>query len=96
MRRLIRIVGWLALTLIVLIAVALVGFRGAAALRENLSPGEAAPAGALFATVDGLKIHSSGLGTADGPPLLLFHGTASWARLTAISPCHWENRAFAS
>jgi len=33
MRRLIRIVGWLALTLVVLVAVVLVGFRGAAALQ---------------------------------------------------------------
>lgn len=79
MRRLIRIVGWLALTLVALIVVTLVGFRGAAALRENLSPEEAAPAGALFATVDGLKIHYQVWGPQDGPPLLLFHGTASWA-----------------
>lgn len=79
MRRLIRIVGWLALTLVVLIVVVLVGFRGAAALRENLSPEEAAPAGALFATVDGLKIHYQVWGPQDGSPLLLFHGTASWA-----------------
>lgn len=79
MRRLIRIVGWLALTLVALIVVVLVGFRGAAALRENLSPEEAAPAGALFATVDGLKIHYQVWGPQDGPPLLLFHGTASWA-----------------
>lgn len=79
MRRLIRIVGWLALTLVVLIVVVLVGFRGAAALRENLSPEEAAPAGALFVTVDGLKIHYQVWGPQDGPPLLLFHGTASWA-----------------
>ncbi|WP_457153643.1 alpha/beta fold hydrolase [Mesorhizobium sp. P5_C1] len=79
MRRLIRIVGWLALTLVALIVVVLVGFRGAAALRENLSPEEAAPAGALFATVDGLKIHYQVWGPQDGPPLILFHGTASWA-----------------
>ena len=79
MRRLIRIVGWLALTLVALIVVTLVGFRGAAALRENLSPEEAAPAGALFATVDGLKIHYQVWGPQDGPPLILFHGTASWA-----------------
>lgn len=79
MRRLIRIVGWLALTLVALIVVTLVGFRGAAALRENLSPEEAAPTGALFATVDGLKIHYQVWGPQDGPPLLLFHGTASWA-----------------
>lgn len=79
MRRLIHIVGWLALTLVALIVVVLVGFRGAAALRENLSPEEAAPAGALFATVDGLKIHYQIWGPQDGPPLLLFHGTASWA-----------------
>ncbi|QKD02320.1 alpha/beta fold hydrolase [Mesorhizobium loti] len=79
MRRLIRIVGWFALTLVVLIVVALVGFRCAAALRENLSPQEAAPAGALFVTVNGLKMHYQVWGPADGPPLLLFHGTASWA-----------------
>ncbi|WP_095090899.1 alpha/beta fold hydrolase [Mesorhizobium sophorae] len=79
MRRLIRIVGWLALTLVALIAVVLVGFRGTAALRENLSPEEAAPAGALFATVDGLRIHYQVWGPQDGPPLILFHGTASWA-----------------
>ncbi|RNJ46792.1 hypothetical protein B5V01_34840 [Mesorhizobium erdmanii] len=79
MRRLIRIVGWLALTLVVLVVVSLLGFRGAAALRETLSPQEAAPAGALFATVDGLKIHYQVWGPLDGPPLLLFHGTASWA-----------------
>ena len=79
MRRLIRIAGWLVLTLVVLIAVTLVGFRGAAALRETLSPEEAAPAGALFATVDGLKMHYQVWGPQDGPPLLLFHGTASWA-----------------
>jgi pimeloyl-ACP methyl ester carboxylesterase len=79
MRRLIRIVGWLALTLVVLIIVTLVGFRGVAALRETLSPEEAAPAGALFATVDGLKMHYQVWGPQDGPPLLLFHGTASWA-----------------
>jgi pimeloyl-ACP methyl ester carboxylesterase len=79
MRRLIRIVGWLALTLVVLVIVTLVGFRGAAALRENLSPEQAAPAGALFVTVNGLKMHYQVWGPQDGPPLLLFHGTASWA-----------------
>jgi len=79
MRRLIRIAGWLALTLVVLVAVVLVGFRGAAALRETLSPEQAAPAGALFVTVDGLKMHYQVWGPSDGPPLLLFHGTASWA-----------------
>lgn len=79
MRRLIRIVGWLAFTLLVLIMVVLVGFRGVAAWRETLSPQEAAPAGALFATVDGLKMHYQVWGPPDGLPLLLFHGTASWA-----------------
>ncbi|TGV96970.1 alpha/beta fold hydrolase, partial [Mesorhizobium sp. M2D.F.Ca.ET.145.01.1.1] len=76
---LIRIVGWLAFTLLVLIMVVLVGFRGAAAWRETLSPQEAAPAGALFVTVGGLKMHYQVWGPPDGPPLLLFHGTASWA-----------------
>lgn len=75
----IRIVGWLALTLVLLIAIMLAGFRAAAALRETLSPEEAAPAGALFATVDGLKMHYQLWGPHDGPPLLLVHGTASWA-----------------
>ena len=96
MRRLIRIVGWLALTLVVLIVVVLVGFRGAAALRENLSPEEAAPAGALFVTVDGLKIHYQVWGPQDGPPLLLSTARPPGPRHTAISPRHWENRAFAS
>ncbi|TPK40236.1 alpha/beta hydrolase [Mesorhizobium sp. B2-5-4] len=79
MRRLIRIVGWLALMLVVLVIVTLVGFRAAAAFHETLSPREAAPAGALFATVDGLKMHYQVWGPSDGSPLLLFHGTASWA-----------------
>lgn len=79
MRQLIRIVGWLALLLAILIVMVPIGFRGAAAYREALSPREAAPPGALFATVDGLKMHYQVWGPQDGPPLLLFHGTASWA-----------------
>jgi NADH:ubiquinone oxidoreductase subunit H len=95
MRRLIRIVGWLALTLVVLIIVTLVGFRGVAALRETLSPEEAAPAGALFATVDGLKMHYQVWGPRMGRRCFCSTARLPGPRHTAISPRHWENRAFA-
>lgn len=65
--------------LLVIAILALAGFRGWAAFRETLDPVQAAGPEARFADVEGLRIHYKEWGPADGPPLVLVHGTMAWS-----------------
>lgn len=76
---LIRILLWLIATALILVVVALAGFRAAATLRETETPEVAAGPGALFVEADGLKLHYRTWGPETGPALLLVPGTMAWA-----------------
>lgn len=65
--------------LILVLAVVLGGFRVAAMLRETQSPQQAAGPNAFFVDANGLKMHYRTWGPTNGRPLVLVHGTASWA-----------------
>lgn len=65
--------------LVVLALLAAGGFRLAASLRETQDPVAAAGPGALFVKADWLDMHYQTWGPDDGQPLLLVHGTLSWA-----------------
>lgn len=77
--RLIRVLLWLVATALILIIVALAGFRAAAALRETETSEVAARPGAQFVEADGLKLHYRTWGPETGPPLVLVPGTMAWA-----------------
>lgn len=77
--RLIRILPRLVAATLILIVLALAGFRIAAALRETEMPEVAAGAGALFVEADGLKLHYRTWGPETGPALVLVPGTMAWA-----------------
>jgi pimeloyl-ACP methyl ester carboxylesterase len=67
------------LVLALLVVVALAIFRGLALLRETAAPQQAAGERARFVEVNGLAIHYRQWGPAEGPPLVLIHGTLAWA-----------------
>src|SRR5882762_4020423 len=69
------------LGLLLVLVVALAGFRLAAALRETASREELAPAaGRLVQTRSG-GVFVQEKGPSDGIPVVLFHGTAAWSEL---------------
>ncbi|BAT59082.1 4,5:9,10-diseco-3-hydroxy-5,9, 17-trioxoandrosta-1(10),2-diene-4-oate hydrolase [Variibacter gotjawalensis] len=79
-----RIVKWTAgslLALVVLVCVALAGFRVSAAYRETVTVERLMPSsGRLVATRSG-RIFVQEAGPPDGVPVVLFHGTAAWSEL---------------
>ena len=77
--RLIRILLRLVAATLILIVLALAGFRAAAALRETEMPEVAAGPEALFVEAGGLKLHYRTWGPETGPALVLVPGTMAWA-----------------
>ena len=79
-----KILRWSVRTvlgLLLLVVVAIAGFRLAAALRETATRAELAPAtGQLVPTSSG-GVFVQEKGPADGIPVVLFHGTAAWSEL---------------
>lgn len=80
MRRLPRVLGFAVLALLLLVVAILGGFRVAASMREIEEPEIAVGGTANWVTADGLSLHFSEWGPADGPALLLVHGTSAWSR----------------
>lgn len=77
-----KLLRWLFKTVsfvIVLVAVVLGGFRVMAMLREVQTPQQAAGPNAFFVDADGLKTHYRTWGPTNGRPVVLVHGTVSWA-----------------
>jgi len=80
MRLICRIVAGLLLALVAAGALGLGGLRVATYLREDSFPERAAGAGELYARADDVDMHYVTWGPPDGKPLLLIHGTLSWAQ----------------
>lgn len=77
--RLARFLFKTAAVLIILLAIVLGGFRVMAMLRETQTPLQAAGLNAFFVDANGLKMHYRTWGPTNGRPLVLVHGTLSWA-----------------
>jgi pimeloyl-ACP methyl ester carboxylesterase len=71
----------IVLGLLVLLVVALAGFRFAAALRETASREELAPAAGRLVQTSSGGVFVQEKGPPDGIPVVLFHGTAAWSEL---------------
>jgi pimeloyl-ACP methyl ester carboxylesterase len=69
------------LGLLLLLVVALAGFRFAAALRETASREELAPAAGRLVQTSSGSVFVQEKGPPDGIPVVLFHGTAAWSEL---------------
>lgn len=79
--KLLRLSVRIVLGLLLILVVALAGFRLAAAFRETASREELAPpAGRLVQTRSG-GVFVQEKGPPDGIPVVLFHGTAAWSEL---------------
>lgn len=79
MRRLLRLLTALLLTLIVAVAVALMTFGYLALRRENLPPRAAAGSDGKYVTAGGLAIHYKEWGPPSGKPLVLMPGSFAWS-----------------
>ncbi len=55
------------------------GLRGWAAAREVQARADVAPKIGRFVDVNGIDLYIQEHGTADGPPVLLIHGTSAWS-----------------
>jgi pimeloyl-ACP methyl ester carboxylesterase len=79
-----RIVKWISLglvALVLLVCLALAGFRVSAAYRETVPVARLTPSdGRLIATRSG-RIFVQERGPRNGVPVVLFHGTAAWSEL---------------
>src|SRR5262245_46540809 len=66
---------------IVLPALALFGFRLAAARRETISRTAAAPPTGRFVRAADVEMYMQEVGPISGPPVLLIHGTGAWSEI---------------
>jgi pimeloyl-ACP methyl ester carboxylesterase len=71
----------IALSLLLLVAVALAGFRLAAAFRETATREALAPASGRLVQTGSGAVFVQEKGPPDGIPVVLFHGTAAWSEL---------------
>jgi pimeloyl-ACP methyl ester carboxylesterase len=79
--RLRRWLGRAVVGLVGLVAVAMIAFRTAAAIRERQTNRSAAPpSGRLIRSVDA-DLFVQEEGPADGPPVLFIHGTGAWSEI---------------
>ena len=67
--------------IVVLPAVTLGGFRAAAVGRETRTRTKAAPISGRFVRAADVEMHVQETGPADGPPVLLIHGTGAWSEI---------------
>jgi pimeloyl-ACP methyl ester carboxylesterase len=73
----VRLVGLILLFLVAFLSIS----RGLAAVRENRSASEVAPANGQFVEVAGQKIHLQVTGPEAGPPVVFVHGMGAWSEL---------------
>ena len=81
MPRALRRVAGVAAGLVLAVALLLVVFRIAAAFRESKSRTAGAPPGGRFVRAGDVEIHVQEEGPADGPPVLLVHGTGACSEI---------------
>ena len=72
---------WSLVALLALVVVIPGGFRVAAGLREVHSADDLAPSRGRFVATRSGRIYLQETGPADGPPVVLIHGTAAWSGL---------------
>ncbi|HEY2851456.1 MAG TPA: alpha/beta hydrolase [Gemmatimonadaceae bacterium] len=63
------------------IVLVLLGFRGAAAIRESRPRGTAAPSGGKFVHAADVDMFVQEAGPDDGVPVVLIHGTGAWSEI---------------
>jgi len=78
-RRPLRLAGWAVLAIAVLVILLLAGFRVAAALRETKTGPALAAGKGKFVPAGDIQMHLRTAGPADGPVVVLIHGTAAWS-----------------
>ena len=81
MKRIVRSIGRLIAVVLLVVAVALIGLRAAAAMRETQSADAAAPASGRFVATAMGRVFVSTAGPADGRPVILVHGSGAWGGL---------------
>jgi pimeloyl-ACP methyl ester carboxylesterase len=65
----------------IVVSAPLAGFRVAAALRETNRASDLAPASGRFVQSQGGRLFVQEKGSAEGPPVVLIHGTGAWSEL---------------
>jgi len=78
-KRPLRRVGWIALSIAIFAILLLAGFRLAAVLRETETGPALAAGKGTFVPGDDIQMHVRIAGPADGPVVVLIHGTAAWS-----------------
>ena len=63
------------------VAILLLAFRGAAALRESQTPASAAPQTGRFVRAADIDMFVQEAGPPDGIPVVLIHGTGAWSEI---------------
>ena len=63
------------------IVLVLLGFRGAAAIRESRTPADTAPSGGKFVHAADVDMFVQEAGPDDGVPVVLIHGTGAWSEI---------------
>jgi pimeloyl-ACP methyl ester carboxylesterase len=76
-----RWLGRAALAVLLLLALALGGFRVAAARREASTRADAAPKGGRFVRAADVELFVQEEGPASGDPVVLIHGTGAWSEI---------------
>jgi pimeloyl-ACP methyl ester carboxylesterase len=89
-----KVLAVLAVLAVILMIAPLVGFRVAAALRETNSASELAPAGGRFVQGKGGRLFVQEKGPAEGPPVVLIHGTGAWSELWRDTIDHLAGNGF--
>ncbi len=84
----------LLIAILLAVLIPSLGFRGAAMIRESRTAEEVRPeTGRMIRTALG-DIYVQEAGPADGPPLLLAHGTAAWSGLWAETMAALADRGY--
>jgi pimeloyl-ACP methyl ester carboxylesterase len=76
-----RWIGRIGLAVLLLLVVALAGFRAAAARRETSTRAEAAPKSGRFVRAANVELFVQEDGPATGAPVVLIHGTGAWSEI---------------
>jgi pimeloyl-ACP methyl ester carboxylesterase len=83
MRRVAKVILTIVIAVSLLLVATLISFRVAAALRESHSRADAAPKSGRFVRAGDVELYIQQAGPADGPVVLLVHGTGAWGAIWA-------------